>query len=60
MTLQVAEHDSVAKDFIVMTAVVFPQINILWIGCLVMVIGTVIAILHRIREFRRRNIRDAG
>ena len=42
VTLQVAEHDSVAKDFIVMTAVVFPQINILWIGCLVMVIGTVI------------------
>lgn len=60
VTLQVAEHDSVAKDFIVMTAVVFPQINILWIGCLVMVIGTVIAILHRIREFRRRNTRDAG
>lgn len=55
LTIQISEHESVAKDFIVMSAIIFPQINILWLGCLVMVIGTIIAILHRIREFRRRD-----
>lgn len=37
------------KDFIVMEAYIFPYINILWLGCLIMAIGTVIAILERIR-----------
>ncbi len=40
------------KDFIVMEAYVFPYINILWLGCLIMAIGTVIAILERIRTKR--------
>ena len=39
------------SDFIVMEASVFPGINILWIGCLVMVIGTFLAI----RERKRKN-----
>lgn len=54
ITLTIAEHETIARDFIVMSAIVFPQINVLWLGCLIMVIGTVIAIIHRIREFRRR------
>ena len=57
VTIQIAENEAVAKDFIVMSAMVFPQINVLWLGCLVMVIGTIIAILHRVREFRRRDAR---
>lgn len=40
------------KDFIVMEAYVFPYINILWLGCLIMAIGTVIAIMERIRKFK--------
>lgn len=37
-------------DYIVMEASVFPAINILWLGCLIMIAGTVIAIRERIRK----------
>lgn len=37
------------KDFIVMKAIIFPYINLLWLGCIIMVIGTVIALIQRIR-----------
>lgn len=36
--------------FIVMKAIVFPYINILWIGCILMFIGTFIAVIQRIRK----------
>lgn len=38
------------RDFIVMQALVFPYINILWIGCIVMVIGTLLAIVERLKR----------
>ncbi|MFL5762837.1 MAG: heme lyase CcmF/NrfE family subunit [Bacteroidia bacterium] len=38
------------KDFIVMQAIKFPYINILWIGCIVMAIGTILSILERLRR----------
>lgn len=38
------------NDFIVMKAVVFPFINILWLGCLIMIIGTLLALRHRIKR----------
>jgi cytochrome c-type biogenesis protein CcmF len=38
-------------DFIVMEASIFPGINILWIGCLIMVTGTFLAV----RERKRKN-----
>ncbi|MDZ4823612.1 MAG: cytochrome c biogenesis protein CcsA [Flavobacteriales bacterium] len=50
LTIQL--HKSMKKDFIVYHAVVFPQINVLWIGCIIMVIGTTMAIRHRIRLSR--------
>jgi cytochrome c-type biogenesis protein CcmF len=37
------------KEFVVLEAYMFPFINVLWIGCIVMVIGTVVAILERRR-----------
>lgn len=40
------------KDFIVMEAYVFPYINILWIGCIIMALGTGIAIAERIRKLK--------
>ncbi|MBS1652138.1 MAG: cytochrome c biogenesis protein CcsA [Bacteroidetes bacterium] len=43
------------RDFIVMEAHVFPFINILWIGCLVMAFGTGISILERIRILRMKH-----
>jgi cytochrome c-type biogenesis protein CcmF len=50
LELTVQRHSSSEKDMLIMTAQVFPQINVLWIGCLVMVIGTTMAIRHRYKE----------
>ena len=38
------------KDFIVMEAVIFPYINILWMGCIIMIIGTLIAMRERLSK----------
>lgn len=53
-TIEITMSEKVAnnKDFIVMQALVFPYINLLWLGCIVMAIGTFIAIVERIRKFR--------
>jgi cytochrome c-type biogenesis protein CcmF len=48
-TFYFAEKFSNRKEFIVMQAIQFPMINILWIGCIVMFLGTVMAIRHRIK-----------
>jgi len=37
------------REFIVLKALVFPWINILWAGCVIMIIGTVMAIRRRVR-----------
>ncbi|WP_317898249.1 cytochrome c biogenesis protein CcsA [Aurantibacillus circumpalustris] len=50
--ITLSERLSNARDFFVMEAYVFPYINVLWIGCLIMAIGTAIAILERIRKFK--------
>lgn len=50
LELTVQRHSSSEKDMLIMTAQVFPQINVLWIGCLIMVIGTTMAIRHRYKE----------
>ncbi|MGQ0828299.1 MAG: cytochrome c biogenesis protein CcsA [Bacteroidota bacterium] len=53
-TVQISlqEKKSNVRDFIVMQAMIFPYINILWMGCIVMVIGTVLAIVERVRKGR--------
>lgn len=50
--ITMSEKLSNNKDFIVMEAYIFPYINILWLGCLIMAIGTFIAIIERIRKFK--------
>ncbi len=50
--ITMSEKLSNNRDFIVMEAYVFPYINVLWLGCMIMAIGTVIAICERIRKFR--------
>jgi cytochrome c-type biogenesis protein CcmF len=55
MDVYASELSSVKKDFIVMEASIFPAINILWIGCLLMLIGTVIAIRERVRLTSRKS-----
>jgi len=49
LELTIQDHASNKKDLLILTAEIFPWINILWLGCLVMVIGTVMAIRHRIK-----------
>ncbi|MES2679139.1 MAG: cytochrome c biogenesis protein CcsA [Bacteroidota bacterium] len=52
--ITMSEKISNSRDFIVMEAYVFPYINVLWLGCLIMAIGTVIAIVERIRKFKKQ------
>ncbi|MDO8999925.1 MAG: cytochrome c biogenesis protein CcsA [Bacteroidota bacterium] len=53
-TVEITMSEKLAnnKDFIVMKAFVFPFINVLWLGCLIMAFGTGIAIVERIRKFK--------
>ena len=55
-TIEITMSEKLAnnKDFIVMEAYVFPYINILWLGCLIMAFGTAIAILERIRTLKSK------
>lgn len=48
--ISLKEKKSNIRDFIVMQAMIFPYINILWIGCIIMVIGTVLAIIEMVRK----------
>lgn len=47
------ENLSIRRDFIVMQAIVFPQINLLWIGCLIMTGGSLMAVRQRRRRERK-------
>jgi cytochrome c-type biogenesis protein CcmF len=55
--INLSERKSNVKDFIVMEAYMFPYINILWIGCLVMIIGTMLAVWQRIK-FLKTTVND--
>jgi cytochrome c-type biogenesis protein CcmF len=46
----VSEKNSNRGDFIVMEASIFPAINVLWLGCLIMIIGTALAVRERMRR----------
>lgn len=48
--ISLQEKTSNIRDFIVMQAMIFPYINILWMGCFIMILGTVLAIIERIRK----------
>lgn len=47
--IQMSEKVNNSKEFVVLEAYMFPFINVLWIGCIVMVIGTIVAIVERRR-----------
>lgn len=53
INMTIWEHESIRRDFIVMQAVIFPQINILWIGCVLMAIGTGLAVRNRLRKKKK-------
>lgn len=46
ITLELTEKTK-QKDFVVMRAIIFPWINILWTGSILMMIGSILAILER-------------
>jgi cytochrome c-type biogenesis protein CcmF len=52
----VSEKNSEAQEFIILKAIVFPFINVLWIGCIIMVIGTIIAIIERVKKSKLHEI----
>ena len=54
----VAQRDS-GSDFIVMKAIVFPWINLLWIGILIMTAGFIISIRRRRIENKKEESRAA-
>lgn len=45
--IAIEEKESNSREFIIMKAIIFPQINILWLGCILMMLGTAMAIYHR-------------
>ena len=51
--IMVQEKKTNQKDFIVMEAHLFPFINVLWLGCVLMVLGTGLAIIHRYKKINR-------
>jgi len=53
LTVLLAEKNKNAGDFVIMQAIVFPFINILWIGCIVMVLGSLLAVWNRISTLKK-------
>jgi cytochrome c-type biogenesis protein CcmF len=51
--ISVYEKKANSREFVIMKAIIFPQINILWTGCILLIIGTWLAIRKRIQELRR-------
>jgi cytochrome c-type biogenesis protein CcmF len=51
VTIRSYEKDT-SGDFVIMKAIVFPWINLVWAGTIIMVIGFFIAILKRIKDLR--------
>ncbi len=41
------------SDFVILKAIVFPGINILWLGCIVLTIGFIMSIFQRFSEGKR-------
>jgi cytochrome c-type biogenesis protein CcmF len=50
--LEISERPPV-RDFIIMKAIVFPYINLLWGGVILMVIGFSMSIVRRTKDYRR-------
>lgn len=48
--------DLVTEDYIVLQVRKFPLINVLWLGCIVMFIGTLMAVIYRIKLARNSKV----
>jgi cytochrome c-type biogenesis protein CcmF len=54
LDISVSEKKSNRKEFIIMKAIIFPGINLLWTGCILLIIGSVLAVRHRIAGLKRK------
>ncbi|HIA07275.1 MAG TPA: cytochrome C biogenesis protein [Flavobacteriales bacterium] len=52
VNIRMTELEPMKKDFVILKAIVFPYINVLWSGIIIMFLGTAIAIRNRIRVNR--------
>ncbi len=55
IVISVSERKSNKKEFIIMKAIIFPGINILWTGCLLMIIGSLVALRKRILKLKNNS-----
>lgn len=46
-------------DFIILKAIIFPYINLLWLGCLIMTVGFIISVVHRYQQGRSQKTKLA-
>ena len=50
--LSISEKKTNKRDFVIMKAIIFPGINILWLGCFMMILGSLMTLRKRIRQNR--------
>ncbi len=53
LTVHLSEKLKNAADFVIMQAIVFPYINVLWLGCIIMTLGTLVSVYNRIVQNRQ-------
>lgn len=47
--------DAMEREYLIMKAIIFPWINLLWLGIVIMMIGTVMAVVYRVKSNKRSN-----
>lgn len=52
--ISIAEKKENKREFIIMKAIIFPYINVLWIGCILLIVGSMMAVRKRFRDLRRQ------
>jgi hypothetical protein len=58
LDIAISERKDNKREFIIMKAIVFPYINLLWTGCILLIIGSTMAIRKRFSDLAR--MRKAG
>jgi len=53
VVIAISEKKDNKREFIIMKAIIFPQINILWTGCIFLVIGSSMAIRKRFKDLKK-------
>ncbi len=51
ITITTAEKDT-SGEFVIMKAIIFPWINLVWVGTIVMIVGFMLSIIRRISDLK--------